>query len=249
MSDDDDEWDRCEGEDGPQYVDDVDGGIGSVVGDKRKASGLEEPPFGRQKTDTDGDHDPDGEADLLQSMLALADDVGIEALMSTYDTEIETAQLQEQALKTPSENTSLSDIIGTSLAERTLSKRKGKKKKEQEAVEENTIHITSRTYHNKQGKAKPWTQEETRRLLKVLQQYGPEFSLLQVFFPGRDRNEIKLKFKREDKKNPDRMTYLLKHRRPTDRKMYEEWKEKSLTLCPLLLSILNGSSPAPCGVG
>lgn len=43
--------------------------------------------------------------------------------------------------------------------------------------------------------------EETARFYKALEMVGTDFTMIQKFFPHRSRNEIKRKFKREEKLN------------------------------------------------
>lgn len=45
-------------------------------------------------------------------------------------------------------------------------------------------------------------------------QFGENYELISLILPGRDRKACKNKFKAEDKRNPGRITYCLKNRRP-----------------------------------
>lgn len=45
-------------------------------------------------------------------------------------------------------------------------------------------------------------------------QYGENYELISMILPGRDRKACKNKFKAEDKRNPTRITFALKNKRP-----------------------------------
>ena len=49
--------------------------------------------------------------------------------------------------------------------------------------------------------SKKWTTTETARFYKALGMVGTDFTMIQKFFAHRSRNEIKRKFKREEKIN------------------------------------------------
>ena len=48
-----------------------------------------------------------------------------------------------------------------------------------------------------------WGLEETRSFYKALRQVGTEFSLMQSFFPGRTRKQLKAKFQKEERAHPE----------------------------------------------
>jgi len=66
------------------------------------------------------------------------------------------------------------------------------------------IHATA-TYSSflKRRKSIVWGFEETRIFYNCLRQCGTEFSMMQAFFPGRTRKQLKKKFYREEKEHPE----------------------------------------------
>ncbi|CAL8133709.1 unnamed protein product [Orchesella dallaii] len=54
-----------------------------------------------------------------------------------------------------------------------------------------------------------WTEKETIRFYRALNQCGTDFSMMLSLFPNRSRQELKSKFKREDRKNPDMISKAL----------------------------------------
>lgn len=76
-------------------------------------------------------------------------------------------------------------------------------------------HATAR-YSSFSNKSKPmkWGIEETRRFYELLQQVGTDFSLMETFFPGRNRRQLKLKFFREEKSHPELVKKALESQSP-----------------------------------
>lgn len=66
------------------------------------------------------------------------------------------------------------------------------------------IHATA-TYSSflKRRKSVAWGFEETRIFYNCLRQCGTDFSMMQAFFPGRTRKQLKKKFYREEKEHPE----------------------------------------------
>lgn len=64
-------------------------------------------------------------------------------------------------------------------------------------------------YKKSYRRGNDWTPKETVRFYRALNQCGTDFSMMQKFFPGRTRQELKSKFKREDRKNPDLISKAL----------------------------------------
>ena len=50
--------------------------------------------------------------------------------------------------------------------------------------------------------------------MQALSQFGENYELISYVLPGRDRKACKNKFKAEDKRNPSRINFCLKNRRP-----------------------------------
>lgn len=67
---------------------------------------------------------------------------------------------------------------------------------------QHTRHITSATFSKRESSTK-WEMPETERFFEALQKFGCDFSLIEASFQGRSRRQLKLKFKREERENPD----------------------------------------------
>ncbi|KAH9898249.1 hypothetical protein C8Q73DRAFT_756033 [Cubamyces lactineus] len=78
-----------------------------------------------------------------------------------------------------------------------------------------TKFVNSATY-SKKLRGSRWSAEETEMFYDALSQFGENYELISYVLPGRDRKACKNKFKAEDRKNPARITYCLKNRRPYD---------------------------------
>jgi hypothetical protein len=82
-------------------------------------------------------------------------------------------------------------------------------------VIEGNSSVTYGTYMNKTPSEK-WQPEETETFFRALAQYGTDFSLIERILPHRTRRQIKLKFKREERENPQRVTESFTRRAPMD---------------------------------
>lgn len=58
-------------------------------------------------------------------------------------------------------------------------------------------------------KSDPWTDEETDRFYDALRMFGTDFFIISKMFPPKTRHQIKLKFTREEKIDPDRINRSL----------------------------------------
>ncbi|EIN13998.1 hypothetical protein PUNSTDRAFT_58114 [Punctularia strigosozonata HHB-11173 SS5] len=76
-----------------------------------------------------------------------------------------------------------------------------------------TKFVNSMSY-SKKARGSRWSAEETELFFQALQQFGENYELISLILPGRDRKACKNKFKAEDKRNPNRITYCLKNRLP-----------------------------------
>jgi hypothetical protein len=87
---------------------------------------------------------------------------------------------------------------------------------EYEEMEEG-IHATA-TYNSflKRKSGLKWGFEETWLFYKALRQCGTEFSLMQSFFPGRTRKQLKLKFQKEEREHPELIRRTLDHSMPLE---------------------------------
>eukprot|EP00826_Nyctotherus_ovalis_P027195 TRINITY_DN2121_c0_g1_i18.p2 TRINITY_DN2121_c0_g1~~TRINITY_DN2121_c0_g1_i18.p2 ORF type:complete len:153 (+),score=55.37 TRINITY_DN2121_c0_g1_i18:200-658(+) len=59
-------------------------------------------------------------------------------------------------------------------------------------------------------KAERWLEEETEKFYRALQIFGTDFSVIERLMPGRSRKQIKSKFNKEEKANPERIDMVLK---------------------------------------
>ncbi|KAI6012509.1 hypothetical protein F5J12DRAFT_818397 [Pisolithus orientalis] len=84
-------------------------------------------------------------------------------------------------------------------------------------VEESDVSkfVNSGTY-GKRFRGSRWSAEETELFYDALSQFGENYELISYVLPGRDRKACKNKFKAEDKRNPNRIDFCLKNRRPYD---------------------------------
>lgn len=69
-------------------------------------------------------------------------------------------------------------------------------------IEESAFNSRSYSYRRKKEPSKQWTKDETLKFYKCLMNLGTDFSMIQQYFPGRTRAQIKRKYKTEEKKNP-----------------------------------------------
>ncbi|KAJ2859086.1 hypothetical protein GGI22_003099 [Coemansia erecta] len=75
--------------------------------------------------------------------------------------------------------------------------------------------VNSLTYVQKRASRKRWTNEETEEFYVALRRYGSDFEMMAAAMPGRNRYDIRNKFKVEERKNARRVTdTLLAQRSP-----------------------------------
>ncbi|KAH0537831.1 hypothetical protein FGG08_005444 [Glutinoglossum americanum] len=79
-----------------------------------------------------------------------------------------------------------------------------------EQVEESTLTrpVNAGTW-SKREKTEPWDEESTERFYKGLRMFGTDFGMISKMFPGRSRRQIKLKFNKEERTDPKRVTEAL----------------------------------------
>lgn len=67
-------------------------------------------------------------------------------------------------------------------------------------------------YYKRQQRTREWPEEETVKFYRCLNTVGTDFSLMLNLFPNRSRRDLKLKFKKEERNNPQLIDKaLLKH--------------------------------------
>lgn len=76
--------------------------------------------------------------------------------------------------------------------------------KAQENIDRSDILVDEETnsgFYKRRSKSKDWSKWETLKFYKALNTYGTDFLLMQSVFPKRTRQELKLKYKKEEKVN------------------------------------------------
>ncbi|EXC04412.1 Transcription factor TFIIIB component B'' [Morus notabilis] len=58
-----------------------------------------------------------------------------------------------------------------------------------------------------------WSKQDTELFYEAVRQFGPVFSLIEQLFPGRTREQVKLKFKKEGRQHPLRLSEAITNRR------------------------------------
>lgn len=81
-------------------------------------------------------------------------------------------------------------------------------------IEDETRHITSHSYLPHRTPSEKWTNAETNLFYYALRQCGTDFTLIEKFFPHRNRRQIRNKFKKEERDHPERIDFALKHPLP-----------------------------------
>jgi len=96
---------------------------------------------------------------------------------------------------------------------RTIRKVEEEQDQQQEIIESDLTQFTNaRTYRSaaKKRRPSPWTDEQTEEFYQLLRKWGGNFEVISRALPGRTRKDIKSKFLKEDKRNPTRMTRVLR---------------------------------------
>ncbi|KAI8578043.1 hypothetical protein K450DRAFT_190332 [Umbelopsis ramanniana AG] len=91
-----------------------------------------------------------------------------------------------------------------------------------EIVEETSMSrvVNSQSY-GKKSKSQRWNAEETEKFYNALAQWGTDFEMITRLFPERNRRQIKLKFVREERVAPKKVTdYLIRKIKPVDMEHY-----------------------------
>ncbi|CAK9821538.1 Transcription factor TFIIIB component B'' homolog [Anthophora retusa] len=77
-------------------------------------------------------------------------------------------------------------------------------------------------FYKKRQKSKEWSKWETLKFYKALNTVGTDFLLMQSLFPNRTRQEIKLKFKKEEKVNRNLVEKALAYHQEFDTEILEK---------------------------
>ncbi|VAI49988.1 unnamed protein product [Triticum turgidum subsp. durum] len=78
-------------------------------------------------------------------------------------------------------------------------------------VLENATKLNYYSYMNKQTRAK-WSKSDTDLFYQGLQQFGSNFAMIQQLFPDKSRDQVRQKFKTEEKKHPMQVHDAILHR-------------------------------------
>ncbi|KAI8375940.1 uncharacterized protein BYT42DRAFT_572842 [Radiomyces spectabilis] len=93
-----------------------------------------------------------------------------------------------------------------------------------EVVEETgmTRKVNSRTY-GKHVQSPRWSADETERFYDVLAQCGTDFETMSILIPNRTRNQVRMKFNREERAHPEKVKDILyRKRKPLDLAKFKE---------------------------
>ncbi|CCW63229.1 unnamed protein product [Phytomonas sp. EM1] len=86
--------------------------------------------------------------------------------------------------------------------------------------------LWQRTGRNRRSRAE-WTEGELRNFYHALSQYGTDFAAISVLFPGRSRADVKLLYRREMRKHPNKVRAALQKKKDIDLDTFEMFlKEK-----------------------
>jgi len=87
-------------------------------------------------------------------------------------------------------------------------------------IEDENCH--GRGFYKKRQRGKDWPKWETFKFYRVLNVVGTDFLLMQTLFPNRTRQEIKQKYKKEERVNRHLIEKALKYHQEFDTEMLEE---------------------------
>ncbi|CAI9755051.1 unnamed protein product [Fraxinus pennsylvanica] len=79
---------------------------------------------------------------------------------------------------------------------------------ESHRVEESNIYFNYQTYMDRTPRVR-WSKQDTELFYEAIRQFGTDLSMIQQLFPGRTRNQVKLKYKKEERKHPMRLREAL----------------------------------------
>ncbi|KYM76274.1 Transcription factor TFIIIB component B'' like protein [Atta colombica] len=90
-------------------------------------------------------------------------------------------------------------------------------------IEDDNFH--SGGFYKRHKRSKEWPKWETFKFYRVLNVVGTDFLLMQTLFPNRSRQEIKQKYKKEERVNQQLVEKALKYHREFDTDMLQEQLE------------------------
>ncbi|KAL6264938.1 hypothetical protein P5V15_005034 [Pogonomyrmex californicus] len=104
--------------------------------------------------------------------------------------------------------------------EQTDARRDGELLSNETTIEDDNSH--SGGFYKKHKRSKEWPKWETFKFYRVLNVVGTDFLLMQTLFPNRSRQEIKQKYKKEERVNRQLVEKALKYHQEFDTDMLEE---------------------------
>lgn len=84
-----------------------------------------------------------------------------------------------------------------------------------DVINESGRHLTSHAFVKSIGNNR-WSRQDTDLFHEALSMCGTDFALISLLFPKRTREQVKGKFKIEERANPGRVALSLKRRKPLD---------------------------------
>lgn len=93
------------------------------------------------------------------------------------------------------------------------------------AVYERSSNVTYSSFRDKKS-IKTWTSKETAKFYMALSSVGTDFSMMGNLFPKRSRNELKLKFKKEDRLNKALVDKAIRDHHQYDLSLFEDSDEE-----------------------
>lgn len=104
--------------------------------------------------------------------------------------------------------------------EQTHEKRRREIMESEAIIEDENNHMGG--FYKKHKRSKDWPNWETFKFYQVLNVVGTDFLLMQTLFPNRTRQEIKQKYKKEERVNRPLVEKALKYHQEFDTEMLEE---------------------------
>lgn len=84
--------------------------------------------------------------------------------------------------------------------------------------------VTSASYAKRETPIK-WEEAETEKFFEALRLFGADFSLMEHIFPSRTRKQLKLKFKREERNDGEKIDWAMRNRLPGGAEILKEFAE------------------------
>lgn len=92
-------------------------------------------------------------------------------------------------------------------------------------VNETGRHLTSHAFVKTIGNNR-WSRDDTELFYDALSMCGTDFSLISILFPRRSREQVKGKYKVEERANPSRIAMALKNRKALDAAWFDRAKKE-----------------------